>query len=243
MKRNLSASQAGLTLLETITAAAITIVILGSVAAATAALQRSFLGNRAYMKGSADSSRVVDYLCRDLRNATGVSRVNAGVPTKITVEQFDITETDQLYLLVPDYYKSNIVDNSSGSPYKTSVWSREYLGPDRTYYPYDQIVDVVGVTRVPKYLGSLEIRYMKKRRAADQAMCVYRMEFEKGTLRRTDEIAERAEAMNIHILAVDQRRFQVSSNFSSRWTGEAARKASAQFCTVALENYRTDLFK
>jgi type II secretory pathway component PulJ len=242
MKRITSASRDGFTIVELMAAAAITIVILGSVAAATASLQRSFLGNRAYMKGSSDSARVVDYISQDLRNATGVSRNNAGVNTLLTFELFDITETDQLWITVPDYYTSNNPDNSSNSPYKTSRWSRTNLG-ERTYFPYDEIVKVVGVTRVPNYLGSLQIRYLKKRRAADQALCFYRMEYEGTTLRRTDEIAEKAEAMNIRISTVHPRRFQVSGNFSTRWSGENARKASAQFCTVALENYRTDLFK
>jgi type II secretory pathway component PulJ len=242
MKRITSASRDGFTLVEVLAAAAITIVILGSVAAATASLQRSFLGNRAYLKGSGDSARVVDYISQDLRNATGVSRNNAGVSSFLTAAQFDITETDQLWVTVPDYYTTNIPDNSSNSPYKTSRWSREYLGT-RTYYPYDQIVKVVGVTRVPNYLGSVQIRYLKRRRAADQALCFYRIEYEGTTPRRTDEIAERVDPMNIRITAVAPRRFQVSGNFSSRWTGENARNASAQFCTVALENYRTDLFK
>jgi hypothetical protein len=242
MKRNTFASQAGMTVLEVLTAAGLTLILLGSLAAATAALQRSFLANRSYMKASGDSSRVIDYVSQDLRNATGVTRNTAGVSTLLKTGQFEITETDQLWISVPDYYNSNIPDNSSNSAFKTSRWSRDYLG-SRTYYPYDQIVKVVGVTRVPNYLGSLQIRYLRNRRAADQVLCFYRNEYEGGTLRRTEEIAERVDPMKIRITAVAPRRFQVSGNFSTRWTGENARNASAQFCTVALENYRTDLFK
>lgn len=243
MKRN-SFQQAGFTFLELMTAMAITTVLLGSVAAATFVLQKSFLGNKTYTKGVADNSRAVDYIARDLRNATAVSRRTGGNATPFKKGTFDITETDQLCVFVPNFYMSNVPDNSYQSTYKKPFFSRENMN-GQPYYPYNDVVVVVGVTRRPKYTGTLEVRYLKKARSASDSMvCMFRMEYENGTLRRADEISDRADSQTVTVNAVGltMKKFQITSSFKSYWSGEAARKASRQFSTVYLENTRTDKY-
>jgi hypothetical protein len=240
--RKITSVKAGFTLVELLTAATITTVILGAVALGSLALQRSFAGNKAYMKATADSARVIDYISQDLRNASSVSRLTGSVSTSFKVGNFNITDTDQLCIFVPDYYLSNIPDNSSGSSYKTSRFSRANIPAGRTYYPYDTIVKLDGITRIANYPGTLEVRYVKKPRSAtDGTLCYFRMEYEGTNLRRTDEIAQRADSLTIRVVAVDPRVFQISSSFSSYWSGETYRQNSAQFSSVTLENHRTDL--
>jgi hypothetical protein len=235
-------ARTGFTLVEILTAALITVIILGSVTAASVALQKSFLGNRQYMKASADSNRVIDYITQDLRNAMGVSRRTGTVSAALKVGNFEITDSDQLCVFVPDYYTSNIPDNTTMSPYKTPRFSRANIPAGRTYYNYDFIVKIDGITRIPNYPSQLEIRYQKRARATgDPTVCFFRMEFEGGTLRRTNEIAEKAESMKVRVVAVDPWDFQVSSSFASKWSGEKYRDASRQFTTVSLQNHRTDL--
>jgi hypothetical protein len=238
----LTSRRAGFTLVELLTAALITTVILGSVAAASIALQKSFLGNRVYTKAAADSSRLVDYISQDLRNAMAVSRRTAGVPTAFKVGNFEITENDQLCVFVPDYYTSNIPDNASGSAYKTPRFSRNNIPTGRTYYNYDFIVKIDGITRIPNYPSTLEVRYVKRARGGgDPTVCFFRLEYEGGTLRKTEEIAERAEGERIRVVATEPKIFQITTSFNSYWSGEKYRDASRQFSTVYLQNYRTDL--
>jgi hypothetical protein len=239
MKRRTS-PRAGFTLVELLTAALITTVILGSVAAASMALQRSFLGNRALMKAGADSARIVDYMSQDLRNAMAVSRRTSGVSTAFKVGNFEITDTDELCVFVPGYYKSNIPDNTTGSPYKTPLFSRANIPLDRTYYTYDYIVKIDGITRIPNYPTMLEVRYVKKKRA-DGVVCFFRTEFEGATARNTEEITEKAQGEKVRVTAVDPKVFQISTSYDSLWSGEKYRNSSRQFSTVFLQNYRTDL--
>ena len=240
MKR-INSSIAGFTVVELLAATLITTIILGGVAASTLALQKSFFGNKVYMKASADSSRLVDFISQDLRNASAVSRRTNGVATAFKVGNFEITATDELCVFVPDYYNSNIPNNTSGSPYKTPRFARENLPADRTYYVYDDIVKIDGITRVPNYPTTIEVRYVKKPRSGDNTVCFFRMEYEGTTLRRTDEVAEKADGEKVRVVAVEPKIFQLSTSFSSYWTGEKYRDASRQFSTVFLQNYRTDL--
>ncbi|HET6406604.1 MAG TPA: hypothetical protein VFG14_01895, partial [Chthoniobacteraceae bacterium] len=154
---------------------------------------------------------------------------------------FDISQTDQLSLAVPDFYQSNVPDNSFQSAYKTSYFSRSRLGSGQTYFPYNDVVKVEGIKRVPNYPASIEVRYLKKARSgADATLCYFREEYEGTTLRRSDEIADRAADERVQIRVINTEQFQISSSFASRWTGEAAREGTRQFSTVSIQNFRTD---
>jgi hypothetical protein len=231
----------GFTLLETLTAVAITMVILGSVTASTIALQRSFLGNRAYTKSINDSQRVADYIARDLRSAMAISRRTNNVSTPFKISIFDIAANDELCIFVPNYYDSN---NSGSSEYREPHFARENIdtASGKTYFDYDDVVQIIGVTRFPKYPGTpLEIRYSKRARSAtDPTICYFRTEFEGGIARQTEEIAENAEGLNVRIRGRQLKEFQIITSFSSKWSGEKYRDGSRQFTSVFLENFRTD---
>lgn len=233
-------SKGAFTLLELLTATMITTVVVGSVFAATTALQKSFLGNRAYTKGINDNNRVVDYITRDLRNASAVSRRTNGTSAPFKVGTFDLTATDELCVFVPGYYVSNVPDNSKESPYKIPEFSRSRL-QGQPYYQYDTIVRIDGVTRVPNYPSTLEIRYTKRARSAsDPTVCIFRTEIEGGTVRLTEDIAEKVESQTVNVRAFGLHIIQITSSFASKWTGEKYRDGSKQFSTVYLENYRSD---
>jgi hypothetical protein len=239
MKRN-NCARAGLTVVEMLTATLITTIILGSVAAASIALQKSFLGNKALTKSNADTSRIIDYISQDLRNATAVSRRTNNTATAFRLGDFEISDTDQLCVVVPDYYVSNIPDNGSGSPYKTPRFARANIPTGRTYYIYDDIVAIDGSTRIAKYPSTVEVRYLKQTRASDNVVCFYRQEYEGATLRKTEEVAEKVAAERIRVVAVGLYDFQISATYNSLWSKEKYRESTRQFSTVHLPNYRTD---
>src|SRR5437868_4458169 len=110
--------QRAFTLVELLCASAVSVGVLTAAATGVITLQRSFAGFRQYTSGTNDSSRVADYLSRDLRNATKVSQVIGGTATPFKTGDIEITDTNQLVIFVPDYYLSNVPDNSTGSNYK-----------------------------------------------------------------------------------------------------------------------------
>jgi hypothetical protein len=236
-----SKSRAGYTLTETIFAAAVTGVILAAAAVGSVSLQKSFVGNKHYAAGSSNGSRTIDHISRDLRNASRVSRVDSGVTTIFKTGTLEISGTNQLVVFVPNYYVSNAPDNTSGSAYKTSRFSRSNLPTGQTYFPYDNVVQVVGITRLPNYGGLLEIRYVKKARSPeDPTVCYFRREFEGGVLRSEEDIAEKVDSEQLTVVAADPRVFRISTSFSPKWTGERARAGTRQFSTVTLLNRRSD---
>lgn len=247
MKRIFS-KRTAFTLLEALTAATITTVVIGSVFATTVALQRSFLGNRSYTKSINDSNRVLDYIARDLRNASAVSRRTDNVSKTFKVGEFHIAANDELCVFISNFYVSNNPDNSKGSDFKSPFFSRKNLASGETYFAYDTLVRIDGITRVPQYKGpsgsrpdTLEVRYVKRARStSDPVICFFRTEIENGTIKQTEEIAEKVEGLNIKVTGKSLYYMRLESSFSSRWTGEKYREASRQFITVGLENYRTD---
>lgn len=230
------------TLLETLTAAAITTVVVGSVTVSTMALQRSFLGNRTYTKSINDSQRVADYIARDLRSAMAISRRTNNVSTPFKNDsQFEIRQNDELCIFIPSYYTSNSPDNPE---YQEQYFARENLGTGKSYFDYKDVVDIVGVTRFPKYPGMLEVRYVKRPRSgSDATVCYFRTEYEGGIARKTEEIAEKADGLNVRMVVDDSKKFQITTSFSSTWTGEKYRESSRQFTSVFLENFRTDTYQ
>lgn len=234
--------QAGFTMVETIVAVAVTSVVLAGAAVATMALQRSSLSAQHYAKGMNDGNRLVDYVTRDLRCATKVSRRISGTATPFLKGQtLDVTENDQLAIFVPDYYLANVPDNSSGSNYKKARYSRSEIPGPKTHYEYHVVVEIFGVTRTAKYPGSIEVRYLRKARSAsDPTICFFRQEYEGATLRLEQEIAEKTESAKLNIVAVEKQAFQIRSDFASKWSGEAGRTGARQYVTVKLFNKRRD---
>lgn len=234
----------GFTIVELITAMAVTLSVFAGGLVGIVVLNKSFAGFRQYAAGSNDGNRVSDYVSRDLRSALGVSRIDSGTTTLFKSGSLEVNGTSQLVVFVPDYYSSNVPDNTSGSAYKTAHFSRANLPSGTTYFSYDSTVVVVGTTRVPKYPGQLEVRYLKKARSAqDPTLCYFRQEYDGGatpTLRSQMEIAEKVEMEKLTVVATNQRQFSIITSFSPRWSGEAKRAGTVQFSAVSLLNPRRD---
>src|SRR5687768_3286851 len=160
----LSHTRAAQTLVELLCALSITAAMLAGAVTGVVALQKSMAGSSQYATGFNDGSRLVDYVSRDLRSAIRVSRISSGTASAFKTGFFPITDTDQLVVLVPGYFQSNVPNNTSGSSYKTPVYSRSNLDSSSgvTFFPYTSVVAVIGTLRVPTYPGELEIRYLKK---------------------------------------------------------------------------------
>jgi prepilin-type N-terminal cleavage/methylation domain-containing protein len=236
----------GFTLVELLFAVAVTSLVIAGATAGILSLQRSFARSKQYAYGMNDASRLVDYVSRDLRNAVKISRRTSGVATRLgsgTLTPFEVTDVNELVLFVPDYFVSNVPDNSSGSDYKRSRFNRSGLplANGQTYFNYNDIITVVGSSRLPKYPGFLEIRYLKKARSPqDATLCFFRQEYEGSTLRLEREIADKVESSTLTIVPVEDDKFQIVGRFSPKWASDAARDATRQFSTVKLPNRRRD---
>jgi hypothetical protein len=225
---------------------AVTLVVLAGAMTGVVSLQKSLAGSTQYAAGFNDGTRLVDSISRDLRNAIRVSRLTSGTASAFKSGFFVIAETDQLVVTVPDFYESNVPDNSSGSAYKTSKYSRSNLNASsgETFFPYTNVVAVIGTVRVPTYSGELEIRYLRKARSAqDPTLCYFRQEYDGGAtpvLRSEEEIAERAESVRLSITALNRSQFRVLTSFSPKWSGEPRRAGTLQASVVKLLNARRD---
>ncbi len=234
----------GVTLVELVSAMAIVVSALAGGMVGIVALQKSFAGYQQYAAGSNDGSRVTDYLARDLRNAVAVSRLDSGTASVFKTGSLEVTSAAQLVVFVPDYYSSNVPDNTSGSTFKSGRFSRANLPSGSTYFAYDSAVEVVGTSRVPKYPGKVEVRYLKKVRSAqDPTICYFRQEYDGGAtpvLRSEQEIAEKALGEKLIVAPVDPQNFRIVTSFSPRWSGEAKRAGTVQFAVISLLNKRRD---
>lgn len=236
----------GFTLVEMSCALAVTMAVLAGAVAGVVALQKSLAGSTQYAAGFNDGTRLVDAISQDLRNAIRISQLTSGTATSFKSGFFTISDVDQLVVVVPSFYKSNVPDNRSGSPYKTPRYSRSNLdtATGATFFPYTDVVAVIGTIRVPKYPGELEIRYLKKARSAqDRTVCYFRQEYDGGStpvLRSEEEIAEKATSIRLSITALNRTRFRVLASFAPKWSGEPRRPGTIQASVVKLLNTRRD---
>lgn len=76
------------TLVEVSVASAVAAIILVSIVIGGVSLQKTFTGSDDGLKGTADQSRVLDYLTRDLRQALTVSVGNSGQTLTLTLTDY-----------------------------------------------------------------------------------------------------------------------------------------------------------
>jgi type II secretory pathway component PulJ len=107
----------GFTLVETAVASAVVAIILGSIAIGGVSLQKILAGSDASLKATADQSRILDYIVRDVRQAM----VTTGVPV---VSNSGPLIGQMLTLTVPSYLDQNgnpvIAHVTAGSPTGTA---------------------------------------------------------------------------------------------------------------------------
>jgi hypothetical protein len=243
MKMKLADHRSGLGLVELLSAVAILAGVIAGSLAGVIALQKSFAGYTQYAAKSNNGSRMIDYVTRDLRNAIGVARRDTGTATAFKTGALELTEATELVVSIPDYYQSNVPDRASGSTYKTPRFSRSALATGKTTFTYDESVEIVGTTRVPRFPGKLEVRYLRRARSAqDATLCYFRQEYDgsPGVLRSEQEIAEKVQTEKVTIQALAPQRFRVVTSFTPRWSGEAKRAGTVQFAQVTILNPRRD---
>jgi hypothetical protein len=222
-------------------ASALTSIMLAGATTGVVALQKSFIGYKLYAAGMNDGSRLSDYISRDLRNATKIARIDSGVSSRFSSGSLDVSGLRQLVIVVPNYFLSNIPNNLSGSDYKRARYSRLNLAAGQDFFPYNDVVTTVSSTRLPKYPGEVEVRYLKKARSAqDPTISYFRQEYEAGTLRLERDIAEKVNNQSLVIQAVDERRFRIFTSFAPKWSGEANRTGTRQYAAIQLLNKRRD---
>lgn len=78
----------GYTLMETLVASAVVAVILLAVVTGGASLQKTFAGSDGSLKATADQSRILDYIVRDVRQALTVVVSNSGQNLTLTVPPY-----------------------------------------------------------------------------------------------------------------------------------------------------------
>ncbi len=96
------------TMLELMIAMGGSIIILGSLLAASIGLQKSFSASERYAETQIEERRLIDYIGRDLRRAVGVSKRDVGLLAEpYAGGDFDLVEGAELILTLPAYYRSN----------------------------------------------------------------------------------------------------------------------------------------
>jgi len=202
MTRRLPARRNGgeaFTLMESLLAATIGVVLLGVLTAAAAHLGRSMFAADHFARSSNDGSRLVDYVVQDLRRAVGVGILIEGVLTPLkNGATATVSESTTLSIHIPDFYASNTPGGSGDAAFRTPRYAREDLNKDAAFNAQGLLplngtvqwgdavtkVDGVETTRFsPTSLGHehLEVRYYRARRSSHApATCYFRAEHTPG---------------------------------------------------------------
>lgn len=100
--KNSRHSSRGFTLAETAVASAVAAIILISIVIGGVTLQRTFAGSDSSLKATADQSRIMDYIARDLRQAMYYQVCNSGqVLTLMAPDYIDNTGNPRLPVVHP----------------------------------------------------------------------------------------------------------------------------------------------
>ena len=261
--------RSGFTLVETMIAITVGIIILGVFTYAGIGITRSLSGTERYIVGVANENRLMDYVAADLRRAVRVSVLTGAASTILKdtgATTYSITDTTFLVLSIPDYYGSNTPDNTKGSAFKMTRYPRATLDTSSAYngnaspllngvVPWADAQTVVSKKNVTRFApaaagtGEIQVRYYRGVRSArDPALCFFRAEYPSGsaTASSTVEIAERiSDNLSTTTLLIGARSngqvFQLQSSFTPtyRRTGETAGPTTG-IVEVSARNPRRD---
>ncbi len=261
--------QRGITLVETMFAMTVGVIVLGIFTYAGVGITRSLSATERYIIGIANENRLMDYVAADLRRAVRVSILSGGTSTILKNSgstDYSITETTILVLGIPDYYGSNTPDNLRGSTFKTSRYPRTTLNTNATYngsanpllngvVPWVDAQTVVGTKRVTRFApstagtGEIQVRYYRAVRSlSDPTMCYFRAEYPSGssTASSVVEIAERIQDnLSTTTLLISARNnglvFQLQSSFTPTYRRSGATSAATNgVLEVSARNPRRD---
>lgn len=268
-RMNSNHRRGGFTLVETMLAMTVGVVILGVFTYAGLGITRSLSGTERYIVGVANENRLMDYVAADLRRAVRVSALTGGVSTVLKntgATTYSITTTTTLVLSIPDYYGANTPDNLKGSTFKTTRYPRTTLNTSLTYngnanpllngvVPWVDAQTVVANKNVTRFApaasgtGELEVRYYRGvRSASDPTVCYFRAEYPSGsaTAISTVEIAERvSDNLSTTTLLISARNngqvFQLQSSFTPTYRRTGATSApTTGVLEVSARNPRRD---
>ena len=207
-------ARAAFTLLETLVAASVGLVVVGGLVSASIAIQRSISATKHYVAAVNNGDRLIDSVAQDIRRAVrvGVLVGTANTPLKNNIS-FGITDTSTLAINIPDYYGSNVPYNGFSASYKRSRYARSTLNTEPLFnsyeagsplngcIPWNDAVTTVGALQMPRFAPAaassdeVQVRYFRRRRSAfDPTLCFFRAEYSIGaTLPNSAprEIAER----------------------------------------------------
>jgi hypothetical protein len=240
--------------------------VIGALILGSIAIQKSFAATTHYLVGINNESRLLDFASQDLRRAVRVGMIASGTATTLKdFSEFTISEVNVLTINVPDYYASNVPDNSKRSPFKTNRYARATLDSASGYnsdsaavlkgcVPWtDAVTD--GVRPALKFAGAsagtgeIQIRYYRgPRSATDSTLCFFRAEYSAGsnTPNFKREIAERVvdTASTTGLLLSGSNngtRFQLHSRFVPRYRRANTGTAGAdEYVVVTVRNPRLD---
>lgn len=262
-------SRRGFTLVETMFAMTVGVIILGVFAYAGIGITRSLSGTERYIVGIANENRIMDYVAADLRRAVRVSILTGGASTVLKntgSTTYSITTSTILVLGIPDYYGSNTPDNLKGSTFKTTRYPRKTLNTSLTYngnvnpllngvVPWVDAQTVVSSKNVTRFApasagtGEIQVRYYRgPRSASDSTVCYFRAEYPSGSASPSSvvEIAERiSDNLSTTTLLISARNngqvFQLQSSFTPSYRLSGATSAPTNgVLEVSARNPRRD---
>jgi Tfp pilus assembly protein PilW len=211
----------GFTLVETMIAATVSILMIGGLMLSSMSLQKAMHGSEVYSSHYSDQRRLIDYLARDLRRCIGISTTNfpAGPPTPVAGATVIVNDQSSLILDVPGYYQSN--DPSQGG--------------------YDQSLPIVVSQNQPVYGGAsgaappVQVVYSQIYVGAERCVCFVRQEA--GT---SVPILRNAENLYLQVtIAADGTSGVINVWFRAPYTG--ASPLVTTYETSMLRNMRLDL--
>jgi prepilin-type N-terminal cleavage/methylation domain-containing protein len=203
--------QSGFTLLELMVSLAAGLVALAVLIEGSVAVQKSLAASDQFSFRTNNGNRIADAVPQDLRLAVGVGTLDgSGNYTKLSPSSAPltigsgltdpntlaiVTSISTLAITIPDYYGSNVPDNSVGSAYKTTRYPRSTLNTGAAYngnsgsaavlngvVPWAQAVTTVTNTTTTAFAstgtGLIQVRYTQgPRSAADATPCYFRTEY------------------------------------------------------------------
>ena len=248
----------GAVLLELIVASVAATAVLTALISSSLAIRRSIVGTDQFAVSSANETRLIDYVARDLRRAVRVGMLYGATNTTMkNFSNFSINETNTLTINVPDYYAANTPNNAAGSTFKTTRYPRATLNTGATYngiVPWAEATALSNGKYVTRFApvscgsGEIEVRYYRGPRSAGGPVCFFRAEYPSGATSpsQTREIAERVvDELSTTSLFVTGKNdgliFQLQSNFKPRYRSRGETTVGTEaFAEVTLRNPRRD---
>ncbi len=209
-----SRKESGALLVDLMAALPIALTAMGVLVYSSMSIGKNITATDQYMVGVANTNRMIDAITVDLRRALRVSVLTGGTATPIKdtgATAYTVSGSTILVIHVPDSYGSNTPNNSGGSTYKSSRYSRATLNTSSLFnlnanpllngiVPWSEAQTTVSGKAVTRFApvsagtGELQIRYYTGQRSTtDATQCFLRSEYPSGATSpsSTREIAER----------------------------------------------------